>query len=505
MSEPGDASEREADAVADRVLSMSSLSSSAATIHEHVAPVSRAASSAASIVPRDVPSAVHDTLRSPGQPLDVTTRDFFEPRFGRDLRDVRIHTGAQSAASARSVGASAYTVGSDIVFDTDQYAPQSTSGRRLLAHELTHVAQQSQGQPVLQRQPQKGECDPTKLSMLGTGFNMTPNEAKALALPVKYAVPSAGQGDDFVLYCPHRSSRPLKKLVGCTPVYWVAEAGARGKGKAEVWAQMDGEADYFHGFVKKSKLQDTPCERIGVTTVERPRSAGSGTTSPPSSAPACAPPPKQKFSYGHKKNCPRSFLESHIWPGTHLAARKIQHALNAFCAAMNGGPTARNKEARVQMVAVFGNDWRTKASVIYDTLHKLKNAVGDKYTFDCVGGFDDGDKPQWAKTWTRTWLTGGPGGDVKVWYENFQKRPDGDLKKFAEVLIHELGHRFVGMEHGSDGESEVCSGDTDDAYCYAVLADEMWRLVSPEYTCKATDMCLSGSSHRSMTDPSNWD
>jgi hypothetical protein len=76
------------------------------------------------------------------RPLDRSTRDFFEPRFGADFGDVRVHTDGQAARSARSVDALAYTVGRDIVFDTGQYAPETTAGKRLLAHELTHVLQQ---------------------------------------------------------------------------------------------------------------------------------------------------------------------------------------------------------------------------------------------------------------------------------------------------------------------------------------------------------------------------
>jgi hypothetical protein len=88
------------------------------------------------------PAAVHEALRGSGQPLDPDTRAFMEPRFGSSFDQVRIHTGAQPSESARSIGASAYTVGRDIVFAAGQYAPDSAKGRRLLAHELTHVLQQ---------------------------------------------------------------------------------------------------------------------------------------------------------------------------------------------------------------------------------------------------------------------------------------------------------------------------------------------------------------------------
>ena len=89
-----------------------------------------------------VPPIVHDVLNSPGQPLDTGTRAFMEPRFGHDFSGVRVHTDGKAAESAKSVNALAYTVGRNVVFGTGQYAPGTGEGRRLLAHELTHVVQQ---------------------------------------------------------------------------------------------------------------------------------------------------------------------------------------------------------------------------------------------------------------------------------------------------------------------------------------------------------------------------
>jgi hypothetical protein len=90
-----------------------------------------------------VPPIVHDVLRSPGQPLNSTTRTFMESRFGHDFSRVRVHTDAKAAASARSVNALAYTVGRDIVFGAGQYAARTDAGKMVLAHELTHFIQQS--------------------------------------------------------------------------------------------------------------------------------------------------------------------------------------------------------------------------------------------------------------------------------------------------------------------------------------------------------------------------
>jgi hypothetical protein len=95
-----------------------------------------------------------------GQPLAEPVRAFFESRFGYDFSQVQVHSDARAAESARAVNALAFTTGRDIVFGTGNYSPQTTEGKRLLAHELTHVIQQgsgSAGPRALQRQPKPDE------------------------------------------------------------------------------------------------------------------------------------------------------------------------------------------------------------------------------------------------------------------------------------------------------------------------------------------------------------
>ncbi|MCA1552909.1 MAG: DUF4157 domain-containing protein, partial [Chloroflexi bacterium] len=93
--------------------------------------------------PATIPPIVHDVLRSSGQPLDARTRTMMGSRFEHDFSRVRVHRDARAAESARAVNALAYTVGRDVVFAAGQFAPQTIRGRQLLAHELTHVVQQS--------------------------------------------------------------------------------------------------------------------------------------------------------------------------------------------------------------------------------------------------------------------------------------------------------------------------------------------------------------------------
>jgi hypothetical protein len=102
---------------------------------------------------REAPGLVDDVLQSAGEPLDAATRAFFEPRFGHDFSRVRVHVDERAANSATSVGALAYTVGSpsgggDVVFARGRYAPESESGRHLIAHELVHVIQQGRSVPA---------------------------------------------------------------------------------------------------------------------------------------------------------------------------------------------------------------------------------------------------------------------------------------------------------------------------------------------------------------------
>ena len=149
ITEPNDILEREADTVADHVMKMASLPAigSAPAIVQRKTGVENQTRS-------QVPSIVHEVLRSPGQPLDAATRAFMEPRFGRDFSHVRIHSNEAAGQSSEEVNAQAYTVGKDIVFGSGRFAPETPEGRHLLSHELAHVIQQSgDATTTLQRQP----------------------------------------------------------------------------------------------------------------------------------------------------------------------------------------------------------------------------------------------------------------------------------------------------------------------------------------------------------------
>ena len=142
INEPGDEYEKEADRVAEEVLRMpdperheeSPRLSAPPFAHQQV-PGSHTGTGG------DLP-IVDEVLSSPGKPLDAETRTFFEPRFGHDFSRVRVHTDLKAAESARAIHALAYTSGSHVVLPGGN-ALGTEAGRRLLAHELTHIVQQA--------------------------------------------------------------------------------------------------------------------------------------------------------------------------------------------------------------------------------------------------------------------------------------------------------------------------------------------------------------------------
>jgi hypothetical protein len=161
MSSPGDEYEQEASRVADTVMWMRAplgVESSSAS-RDSRSPTVRHTCEAcenggeAGFLQRaslpatranGAPPAVTASARSEGgQPLSEATRAFMEPRFGLDFSSIRVHADASAAHDAAAVEARAYTVGRDIYFGAGQYRPDTTSGTRLLAHELTHAVQQT--------------------------------------------------------------------------------------------------------------------------------------------------------------------------------------------------------------------------------------------------------------------------------------------------------------------------------------------------------------------------
>jgi Domain of unknown function (DUF4157) len=168
INQPGDIYEEEADRISERVVNTSALQTqrgcaSAGDLGgpteqpgkqgerlqtKHIGPTNVSQTAA--------PPIVQEVLHSSGQPLDSAFRFFMEARLGRDFSELRVHTNSKAAESAQAIGAAAYALDNHLVFGAGAFNSKSREGRRLIAHELTHVRQQSKGSHIVQRQPKKG-------------------------------------------------------------------------------------------------------------------------------------------------------------------------------------------------------------------------------------------------------------------------------------------------------------------------------------------------------------
>lgn len=153
VSLPSDRSEREADVVARRVLAMSGPAPLGSVVEDDVVSRCPGGCECDEVIHRDGGDGHSHRGMSKsdvvglgaGRPLSGSVRGFFEPRFGADLSQVKVHTGSGADGLAARVGARAFTYHQDVVFRAGEFRPHSGEGRRLLAHELTHAVQQKHG------------------------------------------------------------------------------------------------------------------------------------------------------------------------------------------------------------------------------------------------------------------------------------------------------------------------------------------------------------------------
>jgi hypothetical protein len=166
INEPGDHYEREADAMADKVMRLTDASAIHNAFFKPAANTIQRKCQACEEDDKHVHRKENDgkettgsngldnyvnTLSSSGQPMPESSRKFFEPKFGHDFSKVKLHTDSVAAKSAQSINALAYTTGNNIVFNSGQYSPESDSGKKLMAHELTHVVQQKESPQTIRR------------------------------------------------------------------------------------------------------------------------------------------------------------------------------------------------------------------------------------------------------------------------------------------------------------------------------------------------------------------
>ena len=146
-------------------------------------------------------SSYINSLASKGLPLPESTRSFFEPKFGYDFSDIKIHNDSEAAKSADRINALAYTTGNNIVFNQNQFSPGSDSGKKLIAHELTHVVQQQSSDSILRKPIKFVEGDAvdaqSKRAISEVGDFIAPDKIVSITSDT-YSKPESYQKDKIV-------------------------------------------------------------------------------------------------------------------------------------------------------------------------------------------------------------------------------------------------------------------------------------------------------------------
>ncbi|HNW98476.1 MAG TPA: DUF4157 domain-containing protein [Bacteroidales bacterium] len=157
ISKPGDYYEREADTMAEKVMSTNNFSFIKTEKNQNknsISPFSNSGTTANSQLEQELQDS-----NSNGNSLSNDVRTFMESRFGTDFSNVKIHTDSNAVHMNRMLNSHAFTHGNNIYFNSGKYNPESNSGKNLLAHELTHVVQQSSNSaPSIQRDGENNDA-----------------------------------------------------------------------------------------------------------------------------------------------------------------------------------------------------------------------------------------------------------------------------------------------------------------------------------------------------------
>jgi hypothetical protein len=303
---PGDRYEREADALAGRVMAMPEAAVQRrdleeeppevqaqveeeeepevqTQVEEEEKPVQTKGEAAPAVTPPI--RAELEATRGSGEPLARDVRGFMEPRFGRDFDAVRVHTDARAGGLARQLRAQAFTRGADIYFASGKYGPYSPAGKRLLAHELTHVIQQ-RSVPDLQRRITSGgerdyferEADAAAEKVVSGnekpgGLPITPVSVLTLTGERSTSTSSVGNGGAIQLWGWGWVSRGIRSVArGVSKgVEWVggkiAEGGKFLLGKIAPWFKSIPGYDLLTLILGKDPVSGKEVKRGGVAVV----------------------------------------------------------------------------------------------------------------------------------------------------------------------------------------------------------------------------------------------
>ncbi len=277
INAPGDIYEQEADSMADSVMRKSDDTSAQQTFFkpsithvqrkcshcEEEEKLQRKESNNDATVANTTTESYISSLHGKGRSLTNNERSFFEPKFGYDFSDVQLHTDNSANQSAQSINALAYTHSNDIVFSAGQYQPETETGKKLMAHELTHVVQQSSNSVQPKTIQCEGNGDLPSLSFLGPLYYKEekdiPLKDKAISGTILSPSPLPA---DFVLHNIHKpgGTEPLQSLIPASKFYKIAE----GEYYHQVWAKQANEDAkwFFWGWVNPKYLSYDSVEKI---------------------------------------------------------------------------------------------------------------------------------------------------------------------------------------------------------------------------------------------------
>jgi hypothetical protein len=207
-----------------------------------------------------IPPVVREVLRSPGKPLDSATRAFMEPRFRHSFSHIRIHTDGKAAESARSVSALAYTVGHNVVFGENKYAPTSDAGRELLAHELAHAIQQrnARGALLCAEQPGIFESSAVAAGRAIFGGRSVSRDLPACGLQIQRAPASEDRWKNDVNAARYRGQLMANRI------------RRHGKVSREARAKINEELAYFEGAANEVYAREVKPALAPFVEIEMP-------------------------------------------------------------------------------------------------------------------------------------------------------------------------------------------------------------------------------------------
>ena len=477
----------------------------------------------------EVPPIVHEILRSPGQLLDAQTRAFMEPRFGHNFSQVRMHTDARAAESAHAVNALAYTLGKNVVFGAGQYVQEKVSGKQLLAHELTHVVQQSgsayNGQPMMRMEGstedrlEKDADIQAKRVIQGQTIpgDSTQNRFDKPVLQRQADITKAPSSLSCILVS--GAGHPL----GLNYLFAQSKAELSPEGKADI-AQLvhldfvkDGIPDKIvvHGFASVEGTQTfnwqiscTRAEAIKaelvrngipankVTTIAHGKSTEFSATNlsenrraiidfvdssklvvvPSAPTPTLPAPDTEDCKPSQTTMLKNHMKNARLW--VDYAERKIAEYANAYASTRVESVMRSANEARIVRSALLDNFHTVEPNdvrEIAENLASLRTELNNDFTFECASTF-------WCSTNELAYVRGGIAFvrrlfDINVcpgWFSC------GNYFTRVSTLIHERAHQYPGAtdnayEWQASYASLSASDAIDNADSYAVAVRQIYH------------------------------